>query len=165
MALCSVKGIIQKATHCVPGMMLWKSQMIRAESKPHCWLDLQGESGHKTTEEVFRTIKLFSVLFLADIIQLYIFATINGVVSERPMFIFHLRIYVSQKENPIDRNCLKWILGRWFFVFLAFVSCSVDYMFSQKSPCISTLCHSAILKDDSFISFAFEKGSWVPSIY
>lgn len=60
-----------------------KAKFIRPENRLHHWLDLEGESGHKVTEEFCRTIKLFSVLFLTDIIQPCTFATTNRIVSEK----------------------------------------------------------------------------------
>lgn len=146
-----------------------KAKMIRAENKPHCWLDFQGESGHKATEEVFRTIKLFSVLFLADITQLYIFATINGVVSEKgfiSLCSYFTSVYMShKKKTPLIETVWNesWVGGFLFFCFLSLVLWL--HVFPEISMYLSTLCHSAILIDDSFISFAFEKRSWIPSIY
>lgn len=162
-ALCSVKGIIQKATHCVPGMILWKSQNDKGRKQTTLLAGLSGRVGPQSNRGGFQDNKIvLSPIFGRYYTTVYICYNQWCGFWKRiyfPVFIFHLSIYVSQKENPIDRNCLKWILFRWFFVFLSLV------LWLHVFPEISTLCHSAILIDDSFISFAFEKRSWIPSIY
>lgn len=122
MALCSVKGIIEKATHCEPGMMLWKSQNDKGRKQTTLLAGPAGRVRPQSNRGGFQDNKIV----LCPIFGRY-YTTVCICYNqwsgfwERiyfPMFIFHLSIYVSQKENPIDRNCLKWILGRWFFVFL-----------------------------------------------
>lgn len=169
-ALCSVKGIIQKATHCVPGMILWKSRNDKGRKQTTLLAVLAGRVGPQSNRGGFQDNKIvLCPIFGRYYTTVYICYNQWSGFWERIyflMFIFHLGIYMShKKKTPLIETVRNesWEGGFLFFCFLSLVLWL--HVFPKISMYLSTLCHSAILKDDSFISFAFEKRSWIPSIY